>query len=100
MPQDDRALVDVPPLEAVFVTATACHLCRTGRDVLALVGERVPMSLREVGLTSPEGADIARRWRVPFPPILIVNGDLVAYGRLSRRRLERDLAARVQPQEA
>lgn len=82
-----------PALSAVFVTAPACHLCRSGRDVLADISTRVPLTIREVDLSSSTGAEIARRWRVPFPPVLVVEGDLVAYGRLSRRRVERELAA-------
>lgn len=78
----------------VYVTAERCHFCERGRKVLADLGERYPLRIREVDLAAPEGRAAAARWRVPYPPIVLVDGDLAGYGRLSARGLERFLTER------
>jgi hypothetical protein len=83
--------------EVLFVTAERCHLCERGRAVLRETGSRYPLRVREVALTSPEGRAAAARWRVPYPPILVVDGDLAGYGRLSAKALDRLLADRIAP---
>jgi thiol-disulfide isomerase/thioredoxin len=80
-------------LETLYVTAPRCHFCEGGRAVLAELAERFPLEVREVDLASEEGRAVAARWRVPYPPILLVDGRLVGFGRLSLRRLARDLEA-------
>ncbi len=79
------------PLELVFVTAEACHLCDHGRKVLSDLSREHPITVREVDLDSPEGRDLLARWRFPFPPALGAAGELIAFGRFSRRRLRRVL---------
>lgn len=87
---------EAPTVELVYVTAPGCHFCERGRTVLTELRGRHPITVREVSLTSPEGRAAAARWRVPYPPIVVVDGELAGYGRLSFRSLDRLLAARVQ----
>lgn len=81
-------------IDVVYVTAKNCHFCERGHTLLAELADRYPLHVREVSLTSAEGRAIAARWRVPYPPIVIVDGDLAGYGRLSVRRLDRLFAQR------
>lgn len=81
-------------VEVTFITAPRCHFCAHGRQVLDALAARYELRVREVALTSPEGREAAARWRVPYPPLVIVDGELVAYGRVSARALERDLTHR------
>ena len=37
------------------------------------------------------------RHRVPFPPGVLIDGEAFSYGRLSERKLRRELAARDAP---
>lgn len=83
-------------IDVVYITAEHCHFCERGRAVLAEIAERYPLRVREVALTSPEGRAAAARWRVPYPPILLIDGGLAAYGRLSAGSLDRLLAARTE----
>lgn len=76
-------------LQVTYVTAPACHYCDHGREVLADLGERVPMDVREVSLDSDEGRRLLTEHRFAFPPAVIVDGRLIAHGRLSARRLAR-----------
>jgi hypothetical protein len=82
-------------IDIVYVTAERCHFCERGRAVLSELASRYPLRIREVGLTSTEGRAAAARWRVPFPPIVLIDGDLAGSGRLSARSLDRLLAARA-----
>jgi hypothetical protein len=90
----------VDALQVTYVTAERCHFCERGRDVLAELGARFPLVVREVDLASEDGRAIAARWQVPYPPILLVEGTLAGYGRLCARRLLRDLAIRFAVAEA
>lgn len=78
-----------------LVTSAACILCEQARAVLDRVAADHSLRIRAVDLASEEGSALARRHRVPFPPIVLLDGDLHAYGRLSERRLRRDLARRL-----
>jgi len=80
------------PVEVVLVTAPGCHFCdETGR-LLDEMAEVTPLAVRTVPLSSEEGRALLVRHRVPFPPILLVEGALFGYGRISRRKLEDHLA--------
>ena len=75
--------------QLLFVTAHDCHLCEHGREVLAALG----LAHREIDLNSAEAAALAARG-VPlaFLPVLWDGERVVAYGRLSEKRLRRELA--------
>jgi hypothetical protein len=75
----------------VLLTAPDCHLCGHGREVLEELGSE----WREVSTTSAEG----QRPAVAAPPLRPVlyatDGSVVAYGRLSLKRLRRQLFAEL-----
>lgn len=82
-------------MQVTYVTAPACHYCDHGRAVLAELAERVPLEVREVSLDSVEGRQLLAAHRFAFPPAVIVDGRLLAHGRLSARRLARLLPLEV-----
>lgn len=77
----------------VLLTAPDCHLCGHGAAVLDALGA----PWREVSTTSPEGAELARRTPPLRPVLLAPDGEVIAYGRLSERRLRRELPRRGVP---
>lgn len=81
--------------DVVYVTAERCHFCERGRGVLADLSKRYRMRIREVELTAPEGRAAAQRWPVPYPPIVLVDGELAGFGRLSAGALDRVFADRT-----
>ena len=83
-----------------YVTAPRCGFCELGRGVLADLAGEFPLAMREIALNSPEGREAATRWRVPYPPIVLVDGRLAGYGRLSAKRLRRVLTDRQRAQVA
>ncbi len=83
-----------PPVHVEVVTSVGCHYCGHANEVLERVGAEVPLRVTEVDLDSPAGQAALARWRVPFPPIVILDGALFGYGRISERKLRAALAAK------
>jgi thiol-disulfide isomerase/thioredoxin len=83
------------PAEIVLVTAPGCHYCADAAHLLDEVGESTQLSVRTVPLSSDEGRALLVRHRIPYPPILLVDGSLFGYGRISKRRLVSYLAQRA-----
>lgn len=75
-------------MQLVYVTGADCHLCEHGRRVLASLA----LETREVDAESAEAAALAVRG-VPlaFLPVLTDGERVIAYGRLSEKRLRKDL---------
>ena len=73
--------------ELVLLTAPDCHMCAHARQTLDELG----LPWREVSEQSEDGAALAAS-APPLRPVLFDgSGATVAYGRLSARRLRRDL---------
>lgn len=77
-------------MNLVLITAHDCHLCSHARETLGALG----LEAREVDAESAEARALAARG-VPlaFLPVLWDGEHVIAYGRLSERRLRRELAA-------
>ena len=72
----------------VYVTGADCHLCDHGREVLASLG----LGAREVAVDSADAFALARRGiPLAFLPVLTDGERVFAYGRLSEKRLRKDL---------
>ena len=80
--------------ELVLVTASDCHLCAHAREVLETVRPEGLLTVREIDVGSDEARGLAEAG-VPlaFLPVLWDGGRVLGYGRLSERRLRRELAA-------
>ncbi|HDH24926.1 MAG TPA: glutaredoxin [Actinobacteria bacterium] len=86
---------DQQAIEIVFVTSPRCHFCRDASELLEDLGDPYALNVREVALESVEGVAIASRFRVPFPPVLLIDGNYFGHGRISRRKLTKALDAIV-----
>jgi len=82
---------DQRTIEIVLVTAPRCHFCHDASKLLADLTDAYPLSVRKVDLASDEGVAIATRYRVPFPPVLLIDGTYFGHGRISRRKLVKAL---------
>ena len=80
------------PVEAVLVESAACHLCEDAAAILAEADRDGVVRLRRIALDSEEGRSIVRATRAPMPPIVLLGGELLGWGRLSRGKLRRRLA--------
>jgi hypothetical protein len=77
----------------VLLTTADCHLCAHAREVLDALAAEGLLRWRELDADSVEGARLAAT-APPLRPVLFdATGHVIAYGRLSRRRLLRELAS-------
>jgi len=86
---------DVPgptrPIEVVLVEAHACHLCDDAKAALEDAARQYALSVQCVDIASAEGRAVVRAHRAPMPPVVVVDGRLLGWGRLSRGKLRRRL---------
>lgn len=72
----------------VYVTTDDCHLCEHGRELLDALG----VERSEIGAASPEAAELAAAGiPLSFLPVLTDGERVLGYGRLSEKRLRREL---------
>lgn len=73
----------------VYITSPDCHLCEHGREVL----DAVEIERREIAADSDEASALAARGiPLSFLPVLTDGARVIAYGRLSEKRLRKELA--------
>jgi glutaredoxin len=84
-------------VRVTLLTAPDCEWCEQAKAVLARVGWDYDLEVTECSTATEEGRDLMVRHRVAFPPGVLIDGEAFSYGRLSERKLRRELAARVAP---
>ena len=78
-------------MELLYVTGADCHLCEHGRDVL----DRLGLPVSEIDADSAEAEPLTERGiPLSFLPVLTDGERVLAYGRLSEKRLPPEIAAR------
>ena len=76
----------------VLLTSQDCHLCTHGREVLGALASEGLLNWREVDAEGAEGRQLAAA-APPLRPVLFdPDSRVVAYGRLSPKRLRRQLS--------
>jgi glutaredoxin len=82
-------------VNVTLLTQPHCALCDHAKEVLARVGQQYRLHITEIGLGSEDGRRIAQSAGVVFAPGVLIDGQLFSFGRLSHRRLTRDLDRRT-----
>lgn len=82
-------------LEVTLLTQDACGFCDDAKVILDRLAQDHPLTVVEVDLGSRAGQQLAQEAGVLFPPGILVDGEPVAYGRPSERRLRRELRRRL-----
>lgn len=78
-------------MKFTLLTKENCPLCDHAKDVIARVEVDYLVDTEVLWLETPEGEAFAAEYETPFPPVLVIDGDLHGYGRLSERKLRREL---------
>jgi len=84
------------PVEVVLLTQDDCAFCEQGKQVLDRLAREFPLAVVTRDLASKEGRALAERGGMMFPPGLFVDGQPFSSGRVSERKLRRELQRRVQ----
>lgn len=79
-------------VDVVLVTSPGCRHCDDALDLLDELARTMPLTIRTVPMFSEEGRSLIVGYKVPFPPILMIDGQFFGYGRISRRKLVSHLA--------
>lgn len=82
----------VEPIPVVLLTQAHCALCQQAEEVLDRLAAEYPLQVQTVDMASEEGMALADQGGVLFPPGVLVDGRPFSYGRLSERKLRRELA--------
>ena len=81
---------DQPPL--IFYTKPGCHLCEEGHPVVERVARRFGLAVVLVDILGD--AELLARHGERIPVVMFA-GEELGWGRVSEKRLERDLARRL-----
>ena len=81
--------------DVVLVTRPGCHFCEEALHLIEGLAETYPLRIATIPLLSERGRSLLVRYRVPFPPILMIDGEFFGHGRISRRKLEAHLMSLV-----
>ena len=77
-----------------LLTAPDCELCEHAKAVLARVGEDHDLTIEVLSTQTEQGRRLMVEHRVAFPPGILLDGEPFSHGRLSERRLRRELERR------
>jgi hypothetical protein len=88
-------------IRVLLLTQEHCSLCERAKKVLDRLAGEYPLQVAVLDLASPEGRALGDDGGILFPPGVFLDGEPFCYGRLSERKLRRELDRRRQPgQEA
>ena len=79
----------------LLLTKEHCGFCEQARDILDRLSREYWLSVATLDIVSPEGQRLAAQGGLLFPPGILINGEPFSYGRLSERRLRRELDRRL-----
>lgn len=82
-------------LEIQLVTQDECSFCDDAKAILDRLSMEYGFSIRSIKLTTTEGQELAERQGIMFPPGILIDGEPFSYGRLSERKLRRELGHRI-----
>jgi Glutaredoxin-like domain (DUF836) len=83
-------------MEVLLVTQAHCSLCEHAKQILDRLATEYPLRITVVDLAAAEGRALAADGGILFPPGVFLDGEPFSYGRLSERRLRRELDRRQQ----
>ncbi len=86
-------------MDVLLLTEEQCSLCEHAKRVLDRLAMEYPLSVTALALASPEGRALAERSGILFPPGILLGGEPFSYGRLSERKLRRELDRRLAARE-
>lgn len=75
-----------------ILTQPSCGFCDQATEILHRLAPQYDLDIHEVSLDSEEGQKLAMQHGVMFAPGILLEGKLFSYGRLSEKKLRRQLA--------
>lgn len=85
---------DPEPIEVLLLSEEDCDFCVQARGVLERLADEYPLAIEDEPLGSERGQTLALEGGVLFAPGVFIDGTAFSYGRLSERKLHRELERR------
>ncbi len=84
-----------PPIKVTVLTRSQCSYCDDAYELLQRLKGEYPLVIETVDINSIEGEAMAMGGGVHFPPGLFLDDEPFSYGRVSERKLRRELDRRI-----
>jgi thiol-disulfide isomerase/thioredoxin len=81
-------------MRVLLLTQDHCGFCDQAHEVLDRLAAEYGFEVSTIDIDSSEGLQLAERGGVLFPPGIFLDGEPFSYGRLSERKLRRELKRR------
>lgn len=78
-------------VEILLLTQSDCGFCDEAKLLLERLCVEYQLSVASMSISSAEGAELAAAGGIMFPPGLFVAGKPFSYGRVSERKVRREL---------
>ena len=75
----------------LLLTQEHCGFCEQAQDILQRLSHEYWLSVSTLEMGSPKGQRLALQGGLFFPPGILIDGKPFSYGRLSERKLRREL---------
>ena len=82
-------------IEILLLTQQHCGFCEQATDILHRLAREYWLSVSTLAMGSPAGQELAMKGGLLFPPGVLIDGEPFSYGRLSERKLRRELDRRL-----
>jgi hypothetical protein len=79
----------------LLLTQEHCGFCEQAKEILDRLSREYWLSVSTLDMGSPKGQDLAMEGGLLFPPGVLIDGEPFSYGRLSERKLRRELDRRL-----
>ncbi len=79
----------------LLLTQEQCGFCEQAKEILGRLSTEYWLSVSMLDMGSPEGQRLAVEGGLLFPPGVLIDGEPFSYGRLSERKLRRELDRRL-----
>lgn len=83
------------PIMVMILTKPQCGYCEDAQELLQRLKGEYWLSIETLDINSVEGARMATRGGILFPPGIFLDAEPFSYGRLSERKLRRELDRRI-----
>lgn len=83
------------PMHILLLTQDHCGFCEQAKDILERLSREYCLAVSTLDMHSPEGQELVLRGGLLFPPGILIEGEPFSYGRLSERKLRRELDRRL-----
>ncbi len=81
-------------MEVLLLTTSHCHFCLDAQEILIRLEAEFDLKVRQIDLSSQEGKLISESMGLPMAPGILIDNELVSYGRPSERKLRRECESR------